>query len=105
MYEVSPDFGMMTQAWNIYALAVPIVSYYFGIQPNAAKEQIVIQPNLPSSWKEVGMENIKVGENVISVQVENGSIEISQTQDWKIIFIDEDGSSRETNQNTTKYTL
>ncbi|MEN1785688.1 MAG: glycogen debranching protein, partial [Bacteroidota bacterium] len=29
MYEVSPDFGMMVQAWNIYSFAYPIVHQFF----------------------------------------------------------------------------
>ncbi|HMQ91390.1 MAG TPA: hypothetical protein PKB07_27505, partial [Flavilitoribacter sp.] len=33
IYEVSPDFGMMTQAWTIYSFAVPIVQQFFGIRP------------------------------------------------------------------------
>ena len=32
IYEVSPDFGMMTQAWNLYSYAIPIVGQFFGIQ-------------------------------------------------------------------------
>ncbi len=91
MYEVSPDFGMMVQAWNIYAIAVPVVSYYFGIQPNTAKKKIIIQPNLPSTWKEVSLENIKVGENVISVKVEEGNLVISQKLDWELVFINDKG--------------
>ncbi|MCB0375975.1 MAG: glycogen debranching protein, partial [Sinomicrobium sp.] len=35
MYEVSPDYGMMTQAWNIYGFAIPIVQQFFGIKPQA----------------------------------------------------------------------
>ena len=39
MYEVSPDYGMMTQAWNIYSFAVPIVQQHFGIQPQAQNKK------------------------------------------------------------------
>ena len=34
MYEVSPDYGMMTQAWNVYAYGEPIVKQFFGINRN-----------------------------------------------------------------------
>ena len=44
MYEVSPDFGMVTQAWNNYAVAVPIVHYYFGVTPLAHQKKMIFSP-------------------------------------------------------------
>ncbi|WP_343488149.1 trehalase family glycosidase [Allomuricauda sp. d1] len=67
MYEVSPDYGMMTQAWNIYAFAIPIVQQFFGIQPMAHKKTVVIRPQMPSTWNEASLENVKVADNSISV--------------------------------------
>ena len=32
IYEVSPDYGMVTQAWNMYSYAVPIINQFFGIR-------------------------------------------------------------------------
>ncbi len=66
-YEVSPDYGMFAQAWNIYSYAVPVVQQFFGIQPNAASKRIEIQPLMPSSWEYANLENVKVGSNTISV--------------------------------------
>ena len=67
MYEVSPDYGMMTQAWNTYAFAVPIVHQFFGIDPSAWKKEIRIQPQMPEEWDKVSLENVKVADNEISV--------------------------------------
>ena len=67
MYEVSPDYGMITQAWNIYAFAVPIVQQFFGILPNAAEKKIVIRPQMPTSWDIAKLENVKVADNSVSV--------------------------------------
>lgn len=67
MYEVSPDYGMMTQAWNVYAYGVPIVKQFLGIQPMAYKKEIVIAPVLPDSLAHGALENIPVGDNAISV--------------------------------------
>jgi glycogen debranching enzyme len=67
MYEVSPDYGMIVQAWNIYAVAVPIVSYFFGIQPEAHKKQVTIAPDMPSHWDNVSISNVLVGDNVIGL--------------------------------------
>ena len=54
MYEVSPDYGMITQAWNIYSFAVPIVQQFFGIQPDAARKEVRIRPSMPSKWDKSG---------------------------------------------------
>lgn len=90
MYEVSPDFGMVAQGWNVYAVAVPIVDYFFGIQPEAYNQKIVIGPQMPSSWNEAKLENIKIGENEISISFkrdrEKETYEISQKLDWEINF-------------------
>ncbi len=88
MYEVSPDFGMIVQAWNVYALAVPVIEKYFGIQPSAWKKEIRITPNLPSSWENVSLENVIIGDNRLTINVEDGkTIKISQTKPgWTIVF-------------------
>ena len=89
MYEVSPDFGMMTQAWNIYSFAVPIVQQFFGIRPQAQNKTIVIRPQMPSTWTDVALENVRVAENEISVFYKNvgGKLELEVVQtnpDWTI---------------------
>jgi hypothetical protein len=90
MYEVSPDFGMMTQAWNIYAVIVPVVEKFFGIEPRAWKNEVLIKPNFPAEWKDVSLENIKIGDNRIDLSVKriDNIVEyrISQLYNWKIIF-------------------
>jgi len=73
MYEVSPDFGMITQAWNIYGVAVPIVRHFFGIQPMAHKKSIHLSPNMPTAWTEASLENVKVGDNSISLSINKKS--------------------------------
>lgn len=97
IYEVSPDYGMITQAWNIYSFAVPIVNQFFGIKPLAHQKTIVIEPQLPKEWDNAALENVKVGDNIISIwhsQSESGhQIKITQTQpDWKIqVVLPDDG--------------
>ncbi|MEO1448355.1 MAG: glycogen debranching protein [Bacteroidota bacterium] len=87
IYEVSPDFGMLVQAWNIYALATPIVEHYFGVKPRAYEEAIDIQPLLPSHWRNVSLEALPVGDNEISLFItrENNRQVFTLTQsrpDW-----------------------
>jgi len=90
MYEVSPDFGMMTQAWNIYAVAVPVVEEFFGIQPKAWKNEVVIKPNLPTKWTDVSLENIQIGDNKLDISAKRidkvMEVKVSQLHNWKVIF-------------------
>ncbi|HSF52847.1 MAG TPA: hypothetical protein VLA71_03805, partial [Algoriphagus sp.] len=89
IYEVSPDYGMFTQAWNIYSFAVPIITQFFGIQPDAGNKVIHIRPQMPSDWDEASIQKVIVGDNEINLSYENKSgvlsIEVSQTQSkWGI---------------------
>lgn len=78
MSEMSPDYGCVVQAWTVYALVVPIVSHFIGLQPEAYNNQLVIQPNLPSSWegKWVRLRNALVGSSSVDVSVksDNGQL-------------------------------
>ena len=89
MYEVSPDYGMMTQAWNIYSYAVPIVQQFFGIQPVASEKKVIIKPLMPGEWKEASLENVIIANNELSIfynEAEDKTrIEIHQSQpNWTI---------------------
>ena len=89
IYEVSPDYGMMTQAWNIYSYAVPIVQQFFGIQPKASEMRVKISPLMPSTWNEASLENVLISDNEVSIyysKLEGRSrFEIRQTQpDWTL---------------------
>ncbi|MGD1892925.1 MAG: trehalase family glycosidase, partial [Cyclobacteriaceae bacterium] len=57
IYEVSPDYGMMTQAWNLYSYAIPIVQQFFGVRPRTYEQTVRIQPQMPSSWPQAQLEN------------------------------------------------
>ncbi|MCS5490947.1 glycogen debranching protein [Algoriphagus limi] len=67
IYEVSPDYGMFTQAWNLYSFAVPIVTQFFGITPDAGNKVIYIRPQMPSAWENASIEKVQIGENEISL--------------------------------------
>ena len=93
MYEVSPDYGMITQAWTIYGYAIPIVEQFFGIQPDGATKTIYINPQMPSSWNEASLENVKIGDTEISVFYSSkvdGSEDVRVTQaregEWEIVM-------------------
>jgi len=98
VYEVSPDYGMFTQAWNIYSFAVPIITQFFGIQPDAGNRVIYIRPQMPTEWENASIQKVIIGDNEISVTYEKSdnqlSIEVEQSEKkWGIsIEIPEDYS-------------
>lgn len=96
MYEVSPDYGMMTQAWNVYAYGEPIVKQFFGINPFAFKKQVVFTPQLPTALNKGALNNIRVGNNLITANFTKSNNEflyiISQIEDdWTILFVQPKG--------------
>ncbi|MGB3777821.1 MAG: glycogen debranching protein [Tunicatimonas sp.] len=89
IYEVSPDYGMMTQAWNVYSYAIPVVQQFFGIRPEAGERKVRLQPQLPSAWDSVRVENVRVGDNHLDVAIERSAerfrLTVNQAQpDWTI---------------------
>ena len=89
IYEVSPDYGMMAQAWNLYSYAIPIVTQFFGIRPDAANKVIHISRSMPSSWDSAKIENVIVGDNEISLTYskigDEVVLEIEQKRsDWQV---------------------
>lgn len=84
IYEVSPDYGMFTQAWNMYSYAVPIVTQFFGIRPDAGNKVIYIRPQMPSTWEEASIQKVQIGDNLISLTFVDKSgvrsIEVEQSQ-------------------------
>lgn len=91
LYEVSPDYGMMTQAWNVYAYGIPIIKQFFGIQPEAYKKEIVIAPSLPDSLTYGVLENVIVGNQTISVSFVKTSPKTTYTisqdaKNWELVF-------------------
>ena len=91
MYEVSPDYGMMTQAWNIYGFAIPIVQQFFGIKPEAVRKKILIMPQMPDEWKKASLENVAILDNSISLFYSNSNgfliLKIEQEMGWEIEIV------------------
>jgi hypothetical protein len=68
--EMMPDYGCPVQAWTIYGLASPLVTYMLGIHPDAYHKSIVISPHLPESWNNGAIYDLPVGTNTISLTIE-----------------------------------
>lgn len=67
--EMSPDYGCFVQAWTAYGAVVPVVKYFFGIQPDAANGVIKIRPCLPEKWKEVSLTNVRVLDGFLDLKI------------------------------------
>ena len=65
--EYSPEGGCIVQAWTAYSAAVPIVRHFFGIRPNAAKGEILLQPQPPKGWEHASLKNVPVLDGEISI--------------------------------------
>lgn len=83
MYEVSPDFGMIAQAWNAYAVAVPVVQHIAGIEPHAHLRNIRFNPQLPEGIDHLKLTQVKVGENMLDLNLvssKDGTLSASISQ-------------------------
>lgn len=90
-YEVSPDYGMFVQAWNVAGINIPLIQYFFGVTPMAYTKEITIKPDMPSAWDYAKLERLLVGNNELSVDFKKSdnkrvyTVENSQ-KNWTINF-------------------
>jgi hypothetical protein len=64
-----PDHGCFTIAWTSYGIVVPLIEDVFGIRPDANNKTIVVEPHLPAGWKDISIEDLPLGTNLISFSV------------------------------------
>lgn len=86
--EMSPDYGCFTQAWTVYAVFLPVVRFFFGIEPKASEKKIVISPCLPSRWENAKISDVKVLDGAVSVHVEKqrnrGTLTVKNTSSFPV---------------------
>lgn len=90
IYEVSPDFGMFSQAWNMYAFGEPIIKQFFGLKPLAHLKTIHISPLLPAKLTEGKIAEVEIGDNTIGMsftqKTDAQSFDISQKNSTGNLF-------------------
>jgi len=64
--EMMPEGGCFTIAWTSYGIVVPLIEHIFGIRPDAADRNIVFEPHVPAGWEDISIEDLPVGDNLIS---------------------------------------
>lgn len=57
------------QCWSQTMVLLPIYEGMLGLKPNAVEKSLCLSPSFPSNWDFVKTENIKVGENKISFEM------------------------------------
>ncbi|MFC9712100.1 glycogen debranching protein [Paenibacillus sp. NPDC056933] len=108
--EMSPDYGCVVQAWTIYALAVPVVRHFFGVQPEAHKRRVTISPVLPQAWadKKCSLEHLMVGDAAFDIHFESREgiryASISNESGWTIV-LDWKGERRESSESRIEWQL
>ena len=91
-YEVSPDYGMFAQAWNVTNLNIPLIQYFFGVDPDAYKKEITLRLHMPHAWKQATLNNLLIGKTGFSIQyrMENNTVTCilhSSEPGWKLNFV------------------
>ncbi len=89
--EMMPDFGCFTQAWTNYGVVLPLTQYIFGIQPDAYNKRIVIAPQFPADWQHAAIENVPIGDDLLTFKREASDGEVRylfslQKGTWPIEF-------------------
>jgi hypothetical protein len=80
-YKYFPPFGgaMVMQAWSSYGIHWPLVELYLGIKPDAPAKSLSVVPDLPGSWPELSVDNLRVGSSQIAVSVRRAGIDYVTT--------------------------
>lgn len=66
-YEVSPDYGMFVQAWNVTGINTLLIQYFFGVKPDGYKKEINLHIQLPTAWKYAILNNLIVSDTRLSI--------------------------------------
>lgn len=92
VYEISPDYGMFVQAWNVTGINIPLIQYFFGVQPDAYNKVVTIHINMPSAWNKASLKNLLIGSCRFSIEYlkKDNSVSCviySSEPGWKIHFV------------------
>ena len=70
--EMSPDYGCFVQGWTTYAAFLPIVKYFFGIQPCAGvkkddENKLILSPSMPNKWEKAAVSDVRILDGMLTV--------------------------------------
>jgi glycogen debranching enzyme len=67
--EILPDGGCFIQAWSSYGIIWPVVHFFLGFRPDAAKRSVRFIPHLPAVWQHARLQDVRVGSATLNLQV------------------------------------
>jgi hypothetical protein len=91
-YEISPDYGMFLQAWNVGGINTPLINFFFGVNPNAYNKTIDLKPDFPVKWSYARLSNILIGDTKLLIDYKKDAknscsyIIKSEKKNWKVLF-------------------
>ncbi|MGH2408840.1 MAG: hypothetical protein ACRDGS_00585, partial [Chloroflexota bacterium] len=74
--EMSPDGGCFVQAWSGYAVAWPVVAQLFGLQPDAQRKRVTINPCFPADWGEASLTHVSIGGGFFDFVWRHGTLRV-----------------------------
>lgn len=84
MSEMSSDYGCFVQAWTAYSVFLPVVRFFFGIEPKASEGKILVNPCMPSKWGNASMEEVPVLDGTVSVRAEKGTLTVCNKTSYPV---------------------
>ena len=64
--EMMPDWGCFAISWTSYGIMVPLIEHVFGIRPDAVHRTVVLDPQVPTGWGAMRIDDLPVGSNTMS---------------------------------------
>ena len=83
--EILPDGGCFLQAWSGYAIAWPVVSQVFGLQPRAHERTLLLRPRFPAGWPRASLRDVRVGTNRFDLEWDGAVLTVtSREPGWAV---------------------
>ncbi len=72
--EALPDQWCFVQLWSNLGVISPVVEGFLGITPDAGRNRITIRPQLPATWTEAQVNNLRVGSAQLNIHIRRTSL-------------------------------
>jgi glycogen debranching enzyme len=78
-FQAFPTRAMVMQAWSSNGVEWPIVYYYLGIRPDLPQGEIAIIPQLPSTWSNLSINNMRIGNGTLDASTSHAPNQYTTT--------------------------
>ncbi|QHW33772.1 glycogen debranching protein [Paenibacillus rhizovicinus] len=79
--EMSPDYGCFVQAWTNYGMTWPLMTFMFGIKPDAYRQSLTLRPRFPDDWNDMSAKQVQLG---LGERANTLDIEVSRSGDGDV---------------------